>query len=96
VSANPEERAQAALDSNPDRVAQAFKAVFEHPQAGVVLAHLASICGATATVFDDNPFAMAANVGRQEVWHSIQTILSMDNRDINEIRNQVAAWGDAD
>jgi|TARA_R110000803_G_scaffold85818_2_gene152121 hypothetical protein len=89
---NPEENASIALEKNPDQVAEAIKAVFSHPQAGTVLVWLMETCSATRSALDENPFVTAATVGRQEVWHALNAILSMDSRDIGNIRRDVAVW----
>jgi len=89
---NPEERSRAQLETHPDQLATSIKAVFEHPKADVLLTWLMDVCSATQTPFDEDPLTMAAAVGRQQVWFALNTILSMDGRDIAACREAVAAW----
>ena len=89
---NPEARAGAVADTNPAEVASAIKRVMDHPDAGTFLTWMMDTCNATTTPYDDNPYAMAASVGRQQVWMALNTILSMDARDIAAVRNQMSAW----
>jgi len=95
----PAQRAQDRLDTDPVAIATAFKAVFSHPQADIVLAWLMDTCRATETTIGDelNPIAIASAEGRRQVWLAVNEILSLDGRDIAAIRNRVsrAQWEDA-
>lgn len=91
---NPSERAIDKMAMNPAKVARAYKAVFGHPDAGTVLAHLMDTCCVNETTIDENAFIMAAAEGRRQVWVAINKILSMDARDIRDVNRMVAAWGD--
>ena len=91
---NPSERAIGKMAIAPARVARAYRAVFEHPDAPAVLAHLMDTCCVNETTIDENPFIMAAAEGRRQVWVAINNILSMDARDIRDVNRAVASWGD--
>lgn len=90
---SPRTRALERLETDPVGIATAFKAVFSHPQADLVLAWLAETCCATETTFDENPYVMAAAEGRRQVWCALNEILSMTHRDIAAVRNAVARVG---
>lgn len=87
-----EDQTRESLSENGDRLASDIKQVFEHPRAGTLLAWLADTCCATESVFDENPFVMAAAEGRRQVWVALNQILSLSHADVNEIREQVIAW----
>lgn len=91
---NARERAVDRLESDPGAVASAFKEVFGHPKAPIVLAWFLDTCRATETTLDENPLVMAAAEGRRQVWCAMNDILSMDARDIAAVRNAISRWED--
>ena len=77
------------LENNQDRLATDIQAVFTHPKADMLLMWLWDACCVSETTIDPNPLIMAAAEGRRQVWIALNTILSLTQRDINEIRGRM-------
>lgn len=79
------------MAANPDKVAVEIQAVFSSPRADMLLAWLMDTCNATETTIDESAIIMAAAEGRRQVWVALNKILSLGPRDINRIRQRIAA-----
>ena len=71
------------------RLSQAYKAVFDSPQARRVLRDLARRTGAKDSSFVQNsPDATAFNEGRRYVWLRIEAMLRLDEAQLASILTQ--------
>lgn len=55
-----------------------YNNVFENEGGRQVLSDLRRFCFATKTPYSSDPIEMARNVGRQEVFHQIMTVMKVD------------------
>ena len=106
---NARERAVDRLESDPGAVASAFKEVFDHPKAPIVLAWFLDTCRATETTLDENPLVMAAAEGRRQAARGEEAAASRERvglcaggrawrrhgRDEGRPRRASVGWGDA-
>lgn len=79
------------MAAHPDKIAVEIQSVFSHPRADTLLAWLMDTCNATETTIDESAIIMAAAEGRRQVWVALNKILSLGPRDINRIRQRIAA-----
>jgi len=66
----------------------AYRSVFTGAESDKVLLDLARFCRAVETSFDDNPYRMAFQEGRREVFLRIMTYIDYDLRDVSKLINK--------
>ncbi|UCC74108.1 MAG: hypothetical protein JSV86_05995 [Gemmatimonadota bacterium] len=65
-----------------------FEITFSSPQGKRVLGDLQRFCAASSTSFDGNPFTMARNEGRREVWLHVETVLRMEPAELEALMKE--------
>jgi hypothetical protein len=65
---------------------QAYRDVFEGPNAKIVLADLARFCRATESTFHPEPAAANRLDGRREVWLRINEHLHLDENELWQLK----------
>lgn len=75
------------------QVAQDYRRHFYEPESGKrLLGELAAFCKGYTSAFDQDPIIMARNVGRQEVWVHIMSLLRLNEEQRDAI---LEAWNRA-
>ena len=65
----------------------AYRAIFQSPMGGIVLADMAKFCRAGSSTFNPDPYVAARLDGRREVWLRIQNHLQLSQEQLWKLQS---------